>query len=200
MRRDLKRSAQGARSKAQGAIYEDLIEAECNALWAQGRAKLVRQPTPLKPLRPINRAPGMFEAVLQAQASLDFEGTLRGGRAVYLDAKSTRDNARFNYSLISTDQLTHAADHAYMGGLALIVAMRLSAHGALISRHVLEIDEGGRIAGLDHTRSFNEHGARASLRWDSDEMAARLVRNGEKWLDAVERLGWHVDQRGHDHE
>ena len=193
MRDELKRSAIGARSKTQGAACEDMLEQECALLWAARRAKLRRQPTPLQIVRALR--PGRFECVLSAQASLDFEGTLAGGRAVFLDVKSTRNDKRFSLGMISEDQWAHAREHAQMGGLSLIVVLRLSEVGRVIARYLLEIDAQGRIAGIAHKHCIRQPEAAAapmraqsSLAWDCEPMTARQARPSELWLDTVERL------------
>ena len=99
----LRRSYQGAVSRAQGAQFEQAIAGACD------------------PMRPIKRLEGgRFVAIFEKQAQPDYKGTLAGGQAVMFEAKSTATD-RITQDRVTEDQAERLTRCAELGGLAFVL-------------------------------------------------------------------------------
>jgi recombination protein U len=80
-------STRGAISLLQGQKFEDQIEIACELYRRAGIADIQKTPEPVKPLQAMGN--GRFLAVYTSKAQADFKGTLKGGRSVLFEAKTT---------------------------------------------------------------------------------------------------------------
>lgn len=108
----------GARAKAQGQAFEDLLSRSFEALATQGRAVICKTPEPMRPVRRLRD--GQYIAVFAAKAQVDFSGTLAGGRAVRIEAKYTTAD-RIEVGRIQARQAADLDAHTAMGALCLVV-------------------------------------------------------------------------------
>ena len=111
---------QGKINRAQGAHFEEAIEAACTHYDLQGEAFVEKTPEPMKILKPINRQRGTFEAVFSKTAQPDFKGTIRGGQAVCFDAKHTSRD-RIEQSAISQEQKEALDKHEALGAWCFVL-------------------------------------------------------------------------------
>lgn len=111
---------QGKVNRAQGAAFEDVINASCIYYDLQGEAFIEKTPEPMKPIRAINRQRGTFEAVYEKQAQPDYKGTMKGGQAVCFEAKHT-DTDRIKQSAVSSQQEEALDKHQAMGAYCFVL-------------------------------------------------------------------------------
>lgn len=109
----------GARSRAAGQTFEDMIAA--SLVWHEERGilKAAKTPEPMKPIGP-KRAGGRFLAVYTKAAQVDFSGTMRGGRSVRFEAKQT-DTDRFERKRLTDEQMADLRGHDRLGALCFVV-------------------------------------------------------------------------------
>ena len=84
----IRRSYIGARSRVEGAGFENIINSACAYYCSIGLADVEKTPEPMKPIGSPDRA-GRFIACYTKQAQPDYKGILRGGKAVNFEAKHT---------------------------------------------------------------------------------------------------------------
>lgn len=128
---DLTRVLAGRMARARGEAWELALEAQHAAYLRQGLADVCKLPTPalvLGPTRRDARGRTAFPACWAAKASADFEGVLRGGRAVRLELKRRLGN-RIGISEVQPQQVAALERCHRLGGLALLV-VRLEPDGA----------------------------------------------------------------------
>ena len=109
----LRRSYQGAVSRAQGAQFEQAIAGACDLYREKGMADIEKTPEPMRPIKRL--AEGRFVAIFEKQAQPDYKGTLAGGQAVMFEAKSTATD-RITQDRVTEDQaerLTRCAKLAW---------------------------------------------------------------------------------------
>lgn len=79
----------GHRNQENGAAFEKMLSQLFHIMEDCGFAKIAKIPEPLRVLGPAEK--GVWRAIyIRAAAMVDYQGTLIGGRAVYLEAKYTR--------------------------------------------------------------------------------------------------------------
>lgn len=182
------RQRTAARAQADGAEWEAHITQQCELLAMERRALVTKIGNPWQIVGCLDRDAQRFEVVPGPPQALDYQGVIAGGRAVYLEAKSTGHATRFDFSLIADSQIERAAAAARHGALVLLLVER---RHELMRRdhHVFPVDAHGRIAGVAHKRCVGlEPGERTgeSINWQL--AAAWKMRAGETWLDAAARL------------
>ena len=84
----IRRSYTGARSRAEGAGFESIIDNACAYYRSIGLADIEKTPEPMRPIGSPDRA-GRFLACYTKQAQPDYKGILKGGRAINFEAKHT---------------------------------------------------------------------------------------------------------------
>ena len=192
------RRQQGRRNKKQGDALETHLERSCELIAARGEAQVRKRSNPLTILESLGR--GQFRCVKTASEGVDFDGTLSGGRGVQFDGKTSSHDARFEFRVVSDDQLRHLAHHARLGALCFLYVRQLSTGGRVLADYLLPVDGQGHIAGTPSKRSkppakvalnreaLAEYDAqrRESLRWE--DCQGWKVRPGEDWLRAWRRL------------
>ena len=114
----LRRSYQGAVSRAQGAQFEKSIADACDLYREKGMADIEKTPEPMRPIKRLKG--GHFVAIFEKQAQPDYKGTLAGGQAVVFEAKSTATD-RITQDRVTEDQAEHLTRCAELGGLAFVL-------------------------------------------------------------------------------
>lgn len=106
------RSLRGAQNRAEGKLFEELIEKACAVYENEYVAKIEKTPEPMKILRSMGE--GKFLACFTKSAQPDFKGTLRDGQAICFDAKST-DTEKIPVSALSQEQADDLRLHHLLG-------------------------------------------------------------------------------------
>lgn len=114
-----RRSYIGARSRAEGAGFESLINSACEYYRTKGIADIEKTPEPMKPLGGADRS-GRFLACYTKQAQPDYKGVLSGGRAVVFEAKHT-DTGRLLSNRVSAEQAACLRRISRLGGIAFVL-------------------------------------------------------------------------------
>ena len=111
---------QGKVNRAQGAAFEDAIDAACLHYQLEGEAYIEKTPEPMKPIRAINRQRGTFEAIYEKQGQPDYKGTIKGGQAVCFEAKQTSAD-RIQKDAVKPHQEEALDQHEAMGALCFVL-------------------------------------------------------------------------------
>ena len=109
----------GAIARANGALFEQLIDRACLAYADNGAALIQKTPEPMKPLRQPNRL-GQFLACYTKRAQPDYKGTMRGGRTVVFEAKHT-DAQRIERSRVTEEQLQQLLQYDRLGAACFVL-------------------------------------------------------------------------------
>ena len=115
----IRRSYMGARSRAEGAGFESIIDNACAYYRSIGLADIEKTPEPMKPLGGADRS-GRFLACYTKQAQPDYKGVLSGGRAVVFEAKHT-NTGRLLYDRVSGEQAACLRRISRLGGIAFVL-------------------------------------------------------------------------------
>lgn len=115
----IRRSYIGARSRAEGAGFERIIDNACAYYRSIGLADIEKTPEPMKPLGNADRA-GRFLACFTKKAQPDYSGLLNGGRAIKFEAKHT-DSDRITQDRVSNAQSLRLASTERLGGVAFVL-------------------------------------------------------------------------------
>ena len=115
----MRRSMTGARSRAEGAGFESLINSACEYYRTNGIADIEKTPEPMKPLGGADRS-GRFLACYTKQAQPDYGGTLKGGRSIYFEAKHT-DDERIEQRRLTQEQQDDLEAHHKLGAIAFVL-------------------------------------------------------------------------------
>lgn len=115
----IRRSYTGARSRAEGAGFEHIIDNACAYYRSIGLADIEKTPEPMRPIGSPDRA-GRFLACYTKQAQPDYKGVLKGGRAVNFEAKHT-DSDRLTFDRVLTAQALRLSRTEALGGVAFVL-------------------------------------------------------------------------------
>lgn len=115
----IRRSYIGARSRAEGAGFEYIINRACAYYSSIGLADVEKTPEPMKPLGGADRT-GRFLACYTKQAQPDYKGILKGGRAINFEAKHT-DSDRMAADRVSDAQALRLSRTESLGGVAFVL-------------------------------------------------------------------------------
>ena len=115
----IRRSYTGARSRAEGAGFEHIIDNACAYYRSIGLADIEKTPEPMRPIGSPDRA-GRFLACYTKAGQPDFKGTLAGGRAVVFEAKHT-DSDKIDQSRLTPEQVESLTLHHKLGAAAFIM-------------------------------------------------------------------------------
>lgn len=108
----------GCKARANGEIFEGLIERACLRYKNLGLAYVEKTPEPTKPIKSLKA--GQFVTVFTKQAQPDYKGTLKGGRAVVFEAKHTA-SGRIEQSRVTPEQTAALNIHAFMGAQCFVL-------------------------------------------------------------------------------
>lgn len=127
---EYKNRIKGARNKSSG----ELFERACDSLFGQLRARDFAhiQKTP-EPLRVCGRTqkPGLFVAAFTKQAQPDYQGTIKGGHSVVIEAKFT-ECERIEQARITDMQAAELNRHEAMGAVvAVLVCFNFETYGLI---------------------------------------------------------------------
>lgn len=114
----MRNQRQGAVSHAQGRQFEELINAACEFYRHSGQADIEKTPEPMRPVQ--NLGGGRFVAYYERSAQPDYKGTLRGGRAVAFEAKSTSTD-RITQDRVTAAQAERLARMEELGGVSFVL-------------------------------------------------------------------------------
>ena len=111
---------QGKVNRAQGASFEDAINASCLYYELQGEAYIEKTPEPMKVIQAMDRGRGIFKAVFQKPAQPDYKGTMKGGQAICFEAKHTEAD-RIKQSAVTQEQRDALDKHQAMGSFCFVL-------------------------------------------------------------------------------
>lgn len=108
----------GANSLANGKAFEELISLACRKYRDSGEACIIKTP---EPFTVFSRSKDgvFFGRFTAAKAQPDFQGVVRGGRAIIFEAKATKKD-RILQSAITKTQWEILDDHDRLGSLCYI--------------------------------------------------------------------------------
>lgn len=109
----------GARNRAAGQYFEQMIEAACREYRQAGVAEIDKTPEAMKPLGHSN-GKGQFLACYTKKAQPDFKGTLKGGGSVVFEAKFTSAD-RIQQSVVLPQQMEALERHRMLGAECFIL-------------------------------------------------------------------------------
>lgn len=117
-------SLRGAQNRAEGALFEELIEKSCKYYADKGIAYIEKTPEPFKVTKALGK--GQFQGHFTKQAQPDFKGTVcimvpgrcdYYGRSMVFDAKATSTD-RIPTSVLSDEQRESLLLHKRLGALS----------------------------------------------------------------------------------
>lgn len=108
----------GAQNRSQGETLEEQIATACMVYRRRGVAAIEKTPEPMKVIQRLDN--GRFVACFSKKAQPDFQGTLRTGRSVMFEAKTTR-TGKILQSVVTKEQTEYLDSHAAMGALCFVV-------------------------------------------------------------------------------
>lgn len=112
------RSAIGMMKRILGSRNENRIKHSCIFYGQQKLAQIEKTPEPMCPSKSLGN--GKFEAYYEKKAQPDFQGTLRGGRSIVFEAKSTTGDS-IRQGALSEEQWDRLEDHWEMGACAFVL-------------------------------------------------------------------------------
>jgi penicillin-binding protein-related factor A (putative recombinase) len=178
----------GKKSQAHGAAFEKRLGMQINLLRRTRKAAIRRVKPPMSIVGKQHN--GVFPCRHSGEHTVDYEGTLAGGRAVYFDAKSSSGKVSFSFSGVRDSQIDYLAEHARMGALCFLVVERTISPRER-AEYVLPVCGKGRIAGVAHKRSLEvlESATRESVKWSELDEGGWRAAASETWADVVARQG-----------
>ena len=120
-------SIRGAQNRAEGQLFEQLIERSCDYYRTKGIAYIEKTPEPFKVTRSLGN--GRFEGHFAKQAQPDFKGTVLMrvaspaglvppiGRSIVFDAKATMTD-KIPITALSVEQRVSLQTHKRLGAVA----------------------------------------------------------------------------------
>ena len=106
-----------------GNAFEDYIKAACDYYRLRGYAEVDKTPEPFKVTSGRHKNQGgmfVFEGVFTKQAQPDFQGTLKGGRSVVFEAKTSTGD-RIEQSVVTLEQKRALISHETLGAWAYVM-------------------------------------------------------------------------------
>ena len=161
---------------ARGRSFEEFLGAYHDVLAATGRAVVSQVPTNVVIT---GRSGRTVTGRLGPKVGVDYEGTLKGGRSVHIEAKERSDPVRFAVAdALAEHQRTFLDAHDRMGGVALVVV-----------RHALPLGHRDYVLTAHDVRELAAAGA-VSVRWDTLDATGHAVPPGGGWYE------WMVKREG----
>ena len=117
-----KRQLQGKINRDIGDAFEQYIIAACEAYKLQKLARVEKTPEPFKVIgskKQNEYGIWVFEGYFTAPAQPDFQGTLRGGRSIVFEAKTSQTD-RIDRSDVTANQEDALEWHSSLGALAYV--------------------------------------------------------------------------------
>lgn len=101
-----------------GQAFEDLITLANQQYRNKKIALIHKRPTPIKALK--TKGCRVLSGVFENKSTVDYDGVYQG-RAIYFEAKSTRETTRFDLSNISDHQMVHLEEAEASGGICFFL-------------------------------------------------------------------------------
>lgn len=120
---------QNTKNRAAGRAFEDQMERLFNTPAVAAAARILKTPEPMRPISA--RAGGTFTAIYTKKAQPDYQGTLRGGRSLMLEAKFTAGD-RITQDRVTPEQSAELDHRAALGAACGVLACFNFATYALI--------------------------------------------------------------------
>lgn len=102
-----------------GVDFENLIEFSNRQYEARGLAIVNKRPTPVKIMQKLNG--GWIKGFLDKQSTVDFDGTIRGGRSIVFEAKQIKKENRFDLKNIEPHQVDYLAKCHALGAISFLL-------------------------------------------------------------------------------
>ncbi len=122
-KKDPRRQAQGYLNRGTGDAFEEYIKAACEHYRMRGYAEVDKTPEPFKVTSGRHKNQNgmfVFEGVFTKQAQPDFQGTLKGGRSVVFEAKTSTSD-RIEQSVVTAEQKRALISHELLGAWAYVM-------------------------------------------------------------------------------
>lgn len=110
---------QGYVNRANGKMFEELLQRTCARYEFLGIAKIEKTPEPVKVLSKLDNK-GQFKACFEKRAQPDFKGTMRKGVPVVFEAKHT-DTGKMEKGRVTAEQLSDLKKHFEFGAMAFVL-------------------------------------------------------------------------------
>lgn len=108
-----------------GQAFEDLVN-YTNEQYRQKKIALIhKRPTPIKALK--TKGFKVLSGVFESKSTVDYDGVYKG-KAIYFEAKSTREKTRFDLSNISNHQMEHLEEAEGNGAICFFLIEFASHH------------------------------------------------------------------------
>lgn len=107
-----------------GQAFEDLVNFTNEQYRKQKIALIHKRPTPIKALK--TKGCKVLSGVFESKSTVDYDGVYKG-KAIYFEAKSTREKTRFDLSNISDHQMDHLEEAEGNGAICFFL-IEFSAH------------------------------------------------------------------------
>lgn len=101
-----------------GQAFEDLVNFTNEQYRRQKIALIHKRPTPIKALK--TKGCKVLSGIFESKSTVDYDGIYKG-KAIYFEAKSTREKTRFDLSNISDHQMEHLEEAEQHGGLCFFL-------------------------------------------------------------------------------
>lgn len=173
-RKSAQASYRGRMNRKEGGEFEKMIEAACEYYCDKGLADIEKTPEPFAITKSLGK--GKFEGHFLHKAQPDFKGTIRGGKSIVFDAKSTITD-RIAVSVLSDEQRKHLLLHKKLGAKSGVMM-------SFSSRYFFFIP----ITTFLDAKTLNGH-----AHWTAHEAAlhGEMVRHTGTILDFLGGIEWH---------
>lgn len=101
-----------------GQAFEELLNRTNEMYEAQGLAAIQKRPTPVKVMK--SSGTRVLAGYYEAKSTVDYDGIYRG-RALYFEAKSTKELDRFDLKNISDHQYEHLSKCYSYGAICFVL-------------------------------------------------------------------------------
>lgn len=102
-----------------GMALEEMLEWTNQAYKTMNLALIDKIPTPWRAY--YNKRKGISSATPMKKSSVDFGGTIKGGQAIYFEAKSTENKTSFPLSNIEQHQINYLLAVEKLGGIGFFI-------------------------------------------------------------------------------
>lgn len=130
-----------------GQAFEDILNFTNVQYERAGIALINKRPTPIKATK--TKGSRVLAGYFEEKSTVDYDGVYRG-RAIYFEAKSTRERTRFDLANISQHQIKHLERAESNGAVCFFLIEFATTHEvyfmplATIRHYMLHADNGGR--------------------------------------------------------
>lgn len=111
---------QGKTAKRNGKEFEKLLDNYFLCLKKMKACAIEKTPEPFRYIKPLNGSYGMFVATFVKSAQPDFKGTIAGGRAIVLEAKSVASD-RVNLSVLTEQEKDDLILYSQLGAISGVI-------------------------------------------------------------------------------